>query len=151
LSVCTFIASDSPLDEAAPQKEYPLVINVDEGTMDDGGADDNFFLHEFEDVQSYADKKYGVFLEWNYTDGRAEEILEYIGSALEQESAIELWHVWLMDYYEYDERPVIHRRTVSFSDMTIDDIKEIDEAKIWNQPDRRNPDRPSFYCLVIEK
>jgi len=45
LSICTFIASDSPLCEAAPQKEYPLAICVDEGRVYDGGADDNAYLH----------------------------------------------------------------------------------------------------------
>lgn len=56
-----------------------------------------------------------------------------------------------MDYYEYDERPVIQKRTVPFSDVTIDDIKELDSAEIWDTPDKRNPYRPSFYCLVIEQ
>ena len=45
MSICTFIASDSPLCEAAPQKEYPLAICVDEGRVYDGGADDNAYLH----------------------------------------------------------------------------------------------------------
>lgn len=102
MSVCTFIASNSPLYEVAPQKEYPLIINVDEGTIYDGGTDDNFSLHTFTDVQSYTAKKYGVYLEWNYTDGRAEKILAYIKNALEYDTTIEIWHVWLMDYYEYD-------------------------------------------------
>ncbi len=136
--------------EVVPQREYTLIIKVNEGTICDGGADDNFFLHAFKDVQSYTDKKYGVYLEWHYTDGRAKAILEYIRGALAHGAAIELWHVWLMDYYEYDERPVIHRRTVHFSDMTVEDIKEMDEAEIWNKPDKGNPDRPSFYCLLIE-
>jgi len=78
MSVCTFIASDFPLPQVAPSQEYPLEINIDEGTIYDGGADDNFFLHTFEDVQSYTDKKYGVWLEWHYTDGRAEKILKYM-------------------------------------------------------------------------
>ena len=151
MSVCTFIASDSPLYEVAPQKEYPLAINVDENTICDGGADDNFYIPIFEDVQRYSDKKYGVWLEWHYTYGRAKKILEYIKSALEHESSIEIWHVWLADYYEYEESPLIQKCTVPFSDVTIDDIKEIDTAAIWNTPDRRNPIRPSFYCLVIEK
>ena len=60
MSICTFIASDRPLCEATPQKEYPLVICVDEGRVYDGGADDNFYLHTFKDVQNYTDKKYGV-------------------------------------------------------------------------------------------
>ena len=151
MSLCTFIASDRPLREVAPQKEYPLVVNVDEGTVYDGGADDNFCLHTFNDVQAYTNKKYGVWLEWNYTDGRAKKILEYIKNALEHEATIEIWHVWLMDYYEYDESPVIWKCTVPFFDLTIDDIKEIDNAEVWNKPDKRNPNRPSFYCLIIEK
>lgn len=70
MSVCTFIASDSPLREVAPEKEYPLEINLDDGTIYDGGADDNYFLLPFNDLLDYTDKKYGVYLEWDYTDGR---------------------------------------------------------------------------------
>lgn len=151
MSVCTFIASDSPLREVVPQKEYPLVINIDEGTIYDGGADHNFSLSTFKDVQVYTDKRYGVYLEWYPTDGRAKKLLEYIKNALEYESTIEIWHVWLMDYCEYDERPVIQKCTVPFSDLTTDDIKEIDSAEVWNTPDKRYPERPSFYCLIIEK
>ena len=47
MSVCTFIAADCPLKEAAPEKEYPLHINIDEGTIEDGGADDNYFYIHF--------------------------------------------------------------------------------------------------------
>lgn len=149
MSVCIFIASNSPLREVSPSKEYPLHINVDEGTIYDGGADDNFFLLNFEDVDSYTNKKYGVVLEWRYTDGRAKKVLEYIKQALEQEDTIEIWKVWLMDYYEYDERPVIHKRTIPFSDVTVEDLKNLDGSEIWNHPDKRNPGRPSFYCLTI--
>ena len=60
-----------PPHEMAPQKEHPLVINIDENTIYDGGADDDLYLHMFEDVQRYTDKNmaYG----WNgiiYTDGQ---------------------------------------------------------------------------------
>ena len=44
MSVCTFIASNCPLTEVAPEKEYSLEINLDNGTIEDGGADDNYFL-----------------------------------------------------------------------------------------------------------
>ena len=47
MSVCTFIASDFPLTEVAPVQDYPLEINLDNGTIYDGGADDNYFLHFF--------------------------------------------------------------------------------------------------------
>ena len=45
MSVCTFIASDFPLKEVSPVQDYPFEINLDKGTMYDGGTDDNYFLH----------------------------------------------------------------------------------------------------------
>ncbi len=151
MSVCKFIAADIPLQEVAPSKEYPVHIDIDNGIIDDGGADDNFFLFSFPDVQDYTEKKYGVYLEWDYTDGRAEQILNYVKTVLEEAEQVEFWHVWLMDYYEYEDSPVIHKRTISIKEMTIQDIKEIDSAEIWNKPDKQLPSRPSFYRLVITR
>ena len=149
MSVCKFIASDSPLTEFAPSQDYPLEINVDNGTIDDGGADDNYFLASFLSVKDYTDKNYAVSLEWNYTDGRATQIIEYIKTALHKSDRIEFWHVWLTDYYEFEDRPYIHRKTISIDELTVEHIKEIDDAVIWNHPDRMYPERPSFYCLTI--
>lgn len=151
MSVCTFIASNCPLKEVAPEKEYSIAINLDNGTIDDGGADDNYFLLPFHDVSDYTDMKYGVYLEWDYTDGRAEQILKYMRTALEETEQLEFWHVWLGDYYEYEDSPVIHKRTISIKKMTIQDIKDINGADIWNKPDRLIPSRPSFYRVVITR
>ena len=117
----------------------------------DGGADDNFFLHFFPDVQSYTDRNYGVCLEWNYTEGRAKQVIEYMKNVLQNTTSIELWHVWLIDYYELEDRPVIHRQTISIDELTAKHIKEIDDAEIWNTPDKMYPNRPSFYCLEIKR
>lgn len=151
MSVCTFLASDLPLATAAPPQRYPLHINLDEGTVYDGGADDNFFLRNFTEVGCYTDKKYGVCLEWHYTDGRAKQIIEYIKTALHKTDLIELWHVWLGDYYEFEDSPVIHRQTISVDELSIEDIRDIDDAKLWNTPDKMHPNRPSFYCLAITR
>ena len=151
MSVCTFIASNYPLKEVVLEKEYPIAINLDNGTIDDGGADDNFCLFSFPDVKDYTDKKYGVCLEWRYTDGRAEKILKYIREALKETESVELWHVWLMDYYEYEDSPVIHRRKLSINEMTVKDIYKLDHADIWNSPDKNIPSRPSFYRLIITR
>ena len=150
MSVCTFIASDHPLTEAAPVRDYPTKINIDTGTIDDGGADDNYFLYLFEDVRDYTDKKYGVYLEWDYTEGRAKQLIAYMKNALQDTASIELWHVWLMDYYEWEDRPVIHKQTICIDELTAKHIREMDEAEIWNTPDKMYPDRPSFYCLEIK-
>ena len=151
MSVCTFIAADIPLQEVAPSKEYPIHIDIDNGTIDDGGADDNYYLFSFRDVQDYTDKQYGVYLEWNYTDGRAEQILDYMRTVLKEVEQIEFWKIWLMDYYEYEDSPVIHKQTISIGEMTIQDMKEIDHADIWNKPDKYLPNRPSFYRLIITR
>ena len=149
MSDCIFVASDAPLAEVAPLQEYPLEINLDSGTIYDGGADDNYFLNTFADIEDYTDKKYGVSLEWRYTEGRAKQILEYIQIALQNTDSVELWHVWLMDYYEYEDSPIIHRQTISIEELTTKHIHEIDNAEIWNIPDKMYPNRPSFYCLTI--
>ncbi len=151
MSTCVFIASDFPLKEYAPPRDYPIYINVDNGTIDDGGADDNYFLFPFPDVVDYTDKKYGVSLEWRYTDGRAKQIIDYIKNALQGTETVELWRAWLTIYDEYECRPFIHRKTVSFSELSAEHIKEINSADIWNTPDKRYPDRPSFYCLIITR
>ncbi len=149
MSVCTFIASNSPLPSVSPSKEYPLYINIDTGIIDDGGADDNFFLLPFDDIDLYTNKEYGVYLEWNYTDARAKNIIDYIKEALKNDNSLELWHVWLMDYYEYEDRPIIYHSSITIDDLTIQDIKELDNENIWNNKDY--PNRPSFYCLTINK
>ena len=151
MSVCTFLAADCPLATAAPSQNYPLHINLDNGTVEDGGADDNFFLLPFSEVKTYTEKPYAVCLEWHYTPGRAEQIIRYIQNALQHTDAVELWHVWLMDCWEFEERPVIHRKTVSPDALTPEQIREIDDAEIWNTPDKQYPDRPSFYCLTVTK
>lgn len=151
MSVCKFIASDMPLAEFRPSQEYPYHVNIDDGTIYDGDADDNYFLFFFKDVDLYTEREYGVYLEWDYTEGRARQIIEYIKKALEESESVEFWSVWLMDYYEYEDRPYIHRTEISIDELTVEDIKEINDAEIWNKSDKMNPERPSYYCLTITR
>ena len=93
----------------------------------------------------------GVSLEWRYTDGRAKQLIEYIKTGLQKTKTIEFWHVWLMDYYEYEDRPFVHKKVISIDDLTTEHIREFDESVIWNTPDKMYPERPSFYCLTIRR
>ena len=151
MSTCTFIASNFPLKEFYPKQEYHTIIDIDRGIIDDGGADDNYFLANFPDTANYTGKKYGVSLEWNFTEERAKRIIDYIKDALTDAWEIEIWHVWMPNYYEFEDRPFIHRKQIKIVDLTYSDIKKIDEAEIWNKPDKEYPERPSFYCLTITK
>lgn len=148
MSVGKFIAANSPLPEVEPSKEYPLYINLDEGTIYDGNADDNYRLCHFADVISFTDKEYGVILDWAYcTEGRAKLIIEHIKSVLQHTDSVELWHAWLGDLYD-DERPVIKRVTVSIADLTTEDIHKWNDQEVWKTPTRYG-DRPTFHCLKI--
>ncbi len=151
MSACRIIASDMPLPEFAPLQEYPLEINIDKSTIYDGDADDNYFLNTFAKVRDYTEKKHGVSLEWQYTEGRAKQIIKYIKSALLKSDSVEFWLVWLMDYYEFEDRPFIHKKTISIGELNTEHIKEINNAKIWNSPDKTYPNRPSFYCLTVTR
>ena len=69
------------------------------------------------------------------------------GSILEIdfERGIELWHVWLTGFCEYDERPYRKTMTVPICDLTIDDIKTVCEFDVWPS----DKARPTDVCLVI--
>ena len=91
MSVCTFIAANCPLPDVRPSKEYDVHIDIDTGVIDDGGADDNFYLFQFLDVRHYTDKQNAVKLEWYvYTEGRGQRIIDYITAALEQTETVEI-------------------------------------------------------------
>ena len=149
MSVCTFLAADVPLPPHAPSQVYPLCIDVEHETVYDGGADDNFFLYDFADALQYSGKRYGVCLVWEYTEGRATKMIEYIKTALQHTEAVELWHVWLMDSYDFEDRPFLHRQTISVQALTAERLRKLDYAEIWNTPDPQYPDRPSYDCLRI--
>ncbi len=151
MSACIFVASNFPLEEHHPSKDFPILINMQKGTFSDGDADDNFFLEAFKDVDVFTDKAHAVCLQWHYTDGRAKRLVEYLKNAVEQSGIVELWHVWLDDYYEFETRPFVCKKTLPIDNLTIAHIKEINQAPIWNSPDKQYPQRPSFYCLEMTK
>lgn len=147
MSQYVFIAADSPLPEVRPPQSYPHHFNVDMGTIYDSGADNDFYLLPFDDVDIYCKRKYGVYLELDrYTEGRAKRIISYIKSALRQTDSVEVWNVWLLGYWEFDDRPYVHKRTISIDELTVNELKELIEAENWNNKDKN---RPSFYCLEL--
>ena len=149
MSVCTFLAADYEL----PEKEHPeyetfLEIDTKKGTIYDGDRDDDFALLDFEDVNDYTDLQYGVILEWNYcTIGRAQQVIEYIRTALGDCEVVQLWTVWLMDYYEYDERPRYKTREITLAELRAEDIQEISEVDVWGD----DKVRPTYYCLSVRR
>lgn len=83
-----------------------------------------------------------------YTEGRARQLIDYIGSALESAPCVELWHVWQGGFYSFDERPVVHRAAVRFDEFVVDDLRELGETDLWNN---KETNRLSFYCLTVTR
>jgi len=91
-----------------------LIANVDENKKDvimyfekkeDLGEID--IWPEAEDMKIYSDdytnKKYRSRLDWDYTEKRAEHLINYIKKHLEKTKEIELWEIWLGE----EEKPNI--------------------------------------------
>lgn len=51
-------------------------------------------------------------------------------------------------FYEYDEWPIIKKKTLHINQIVPEVIREIDDAEIWNNA---NYNRPTYYCLEILK
>lgn len=120
MSVCTFLAADCELPEKMrPSYESRVEIDTKKGTIYDGDRDDDFALLNFDEVENYTELCHGVIIEWNYcTIGRAEQIIKYIEDALTKCDQVQIWTVWLTDYYEYDERPRYKTREISIKELT---------------------------------
>ena len=68
---------------------------------------------------------------------------------LSRTDTIEVWHVWLdYGYDEYDERPIIKKKTLHIDEISPEDIREFDNAVIW---ENSYSIRPIFYCWEIIK
>ena len=96
----------------------------------------------------WADTPHAVCLEWDgFTPGRAEHLIAYLRAALERCERVELWHVWLTGYCEYDERPFRKTKRVSLRDLTPHDLEAICEFDVWAQ----DQTRPTDVCLIITR
>lgn len=133
MSVCTFLASNLPL----PRIER----------------------HEAEDIGLFplrlvprpCEKPYAAEVEADMTEAAAEQLLEQLRAALLRSETVELWRVWLMDYWEFEERPYLHTSIRRFHDLTPEEVIAVADAEVWNKPDKDYPERPSFYRLIITR
>lgn len=117
-----------------------ITIDTDSNTVDDGGLDDDFSVleldHTTEDI--FTQKQFRVFIEWNYSRGRAERIIAYIRNHLEQAGDLELWQAWLGDGVNIK----IVRYSMRIDELTPEVLKEIDSLKVCGET-------PTQYCYVI--
>lgn len=123
-----------------------VIFNIDTGEIDDGTLDDDFALLSAEGCDSvYTEKKYAVYLEWNYyTEGRAMRIIEYIKENLRHTDEVEIWRIWMGTH----ERPLIRTATIPITKLTPQDIQRMDNLALFSEFEEQY-DLPMQYRLVI--
>lgn len=129
MSYFTYIASDYPLPTVErPDRDITIEINTETGVITDGDFDDDFALYPAEclsDVRT--EKKYAVYLEWNYyTEGRAKNVIEYIEENLKHTDEVELWHIWSGAGEIFN----VHTKNISLASLCPEMIRELDEREI---------------------
>ena len=77
-------------------------------------------------------------MEWEYTKGRVEKVIQYIREHSEHTSEVEIWHVWLGD----GVLPKFRNRTIALDEFTADDLKELSDLEVWREP-------ITHYCFTI--
>jgi len=129
MSYCTYIASNYPLPMVErPDRDCVIEFNTDTGEVNDGNYDDDFALYPAEclsDVRT--EKKYAVYLEWNYyTEGRAENIIRYIKENLKHTDEVEIWHIWMGAGEIFD----VHTKMIPMDSLSPEMIRELDGREI---------------------
>ena len=143
MSSVMLIASDLPLREVPYPPNYKVNINVDNGTIDDGGGNDGFAILPVEYPENVPDipskKKYFAVLEWHYTPGRAEEVIRYLNERLKTAAEIELWHTWA-EYAELGHK--LKKTKIPVNKLSAADLHKLEQTEVWKEP-------ATDYCYVV--
>lgn len=116
-------------------------IDLDAGADQDNGFDDDFAIWTLdpstEDI--YTEKKYRVSLDWRYSRGRAERVIQYVREHLKHTDELEIWHIWMGN----GDYPKIRKCTIDLDEFVPDDLKELSETEVFGEP-------TVHYCFVIK-
>lgn len=130
MSVCTFLAANVFLPEVLPK----------------GDEDDSFFLFPFDEAGLYTNQKCALLLEWNCTEEQSRQLTQYLREALRSAETVELWHVWLVDGWDYEDRPVFRRAAATIDDLLPEHLRELDDKEVLD-----GMGRSTAYCLSVKR
>lgn len=127
--------------EAGIDRDKPDVLLWSDELDTQDKLDDDFSIYTLDASMDdlYTEKKYRAALQWDYTEGRAEKVIQYIREHLEHADEVELWHVWAgLDAY-----PKIRRCPIALDEFAVDDLKELSDLEVWKEP-------ATHYCFAIK-
>lgn len=129
MSYFTYIASDYPLPTVQrPDRELSIEFDTETGSVFDGDYEDDFALYPAEGLSDVrTEKKYAVYLEWNYyTEGRAKNIIEYIKDNLMHTDEVEIWRIWTGAGEIFN----VHTKNIPLAELCPEMIRELDDREI---------------------
>ena len=119
MSACTLLAADVPLET---------------------GRRPGLYMDVYPYIDAYTERQYGVWLDIE-DDRGPESLLEYLAGLLRRTDSAELWRVWVGNEYcwdlDFDERPVIRRRSSSAGELSAADLCELCNADVFLRGSRR--------------
>lgn len=151
MSVLTYIASDYPLKEVENPHVKQLSVNqaLELGIevpdfllepsfnkdkpdvilwVDDDNNLGEISIREFSKAdifdEIYTQKKFLAYLDWDYTESRAENLIQYIRAHLLDADEIELWHIWLGEWFD-DATPRIKKHHINIDQLTCLDLERV--------------------------
>lgn len=127
--------------EPGVDRDKPDVLLWSDDLDTQGKLDDDFGIYTLDPSMDdlYTAKNYRAALQWDYTDGRAEKVIQYIREHLEHTDELELWHVWV----GLDAFPKIRRCLIPLEELTPADLKELSDLEVWKEP-------VTHYCFAIK-
>lgn len=141
MSSVMLFAADRALKEVQYPPGFTVDFDVDNGIVDDGGMDDGFSIFSKEKVLELSSEKvYFAELQWNYTPGRAQKVIEYLEEQLDGTDEIEVWHVW--QDMDFDHR--VRKVTIPVDELSVEDLRELDRLEVWREP-------VTDYCYVVTR
>ncbi len=75
----------------------------------------------------YTQKEHCAYIDWEYTDEQAQQIIDYIAERLSEADAIELWHIWLGGSFAEDKKDT---RPKLKADLLQEDNTDWDDWKL---------------------
>ena len=119
---------DRDKPDALLWSDVTIVIDLENRTSYDGKADDNYAIWPLEKTADIlTEKRFCVYLEWQYTQGRANQVIKYIKENLEHTDEVEIWRIWMGG--GFPQR--IIKAEIPVDKLTVDDVRKIDTIDPW--------------------
>lgn len=148
MSHCIMLAADVPIPEIDPPEEPNFALILDGRNTTDNAGDDHYGLYPRVLFGNYTELPYAAELYLIYKPGRALRFFDDIRALLQKTDAVELWNLWLMDDWEWDDRPIMHHKSICIDALTPEAFHDFIELESFQTPQQ---ERPDCYCLRIHK